>query len=107
MEQQQISILQSMQEHAHSTAREHGFWNNQSALAVDTQLVKLALITSEVGEAIEASRKADMVNLREELADIIIRILDFAEALGFNMTTAILEKMTVNDNREYMHGKQA
>ena len=92
---------------AFNCASQHGFWSGQNPLDITVQLAKLALITSEIGEAVEAVRHADMVNLREELADIIIRVLDLSEALGFNMADAIDSKMRVNEARPHMHGKKA
>jgi NTP pyrophosphatase (non-canonical NTP hydrolase) len=92
---------------AHSTAQSHGFWTNYNPLTVDTQLVKLALIVSEIGEAVEAVRKADMMNFQEELADIIIRTLDLSESLGFDIEHAVREKMQKNADRPFMHGKLA
>ena len=39
-----------------------------------------------------------------ELADVIMRILDYCETHGINMENAIKEKMEFNKTREHRHG---
>jgi NTP pyrophosphatase (non-canonical NTP hydrolase) len=73
---------------------------------VDTALVKLALIVSEVGEAIESVRAND-THFAEELADICIRVFDLAAARGHDLEDAIITKMQRNASRPHMHGKLA
>ena len=85
----------------------HGFWNGLTRENITVQLSKLALITSEVGEAVEAVRIKDMVNLGEELADIIIRVFDLSAALSINIQQEIINKIEKNENRPYMHNKHA
>lgn len=41
-----------------------------------------------------------------EIADIVIRCLDFADEAGFSLIDAILEKLAYNETRERLHGKQ-
>lgn len=69
-------------------------------------IVALALIVTEVSEAIEAVRICNNDQLKEELADIIIRTLDLAEALGFDIAEAIEDKIELNRQRPYKHGKK-
>jgi len=64
----------------------------------------LALIHSEVSEALEADRKGDEENFCEELADICIRVFDLCGSRDINLEGAILEKMTKNKGRSYKHG---
>lgn len=64
----------------------------------------LALIHSETSEALEAFRKNDRVNFEEELADILIRVLDCASGLGVNMDEAVADKLDKNRGRGYRHG---
>lgn len=65
---------------------------------------KLALITSEVSEALEAYRKDDAANFVEELADTLIRILDLSAGLGLDMDSAVKAKLEKNKTRGYRHG---
>jgi NTP pyrophosphatase (non-canonical NTP hydrolase) len=64
----------------------------------------LVLIHSEVSEALEAHRVQDINNFREELADILIRVLDVAGGLEINMDEAVAEKLEKNHHRGYRHG---
>lgn len=64
----------------------------------------LALIHSEVSEALEADRKGDVENFKEELADIVIRVFDLCGSRNIDLGKAIEEKMLKNEGREYKHG---
>jgi NTP pyrophosphatase (non-canonical NTP hydrolase) len=64
----------------------------------------LALIHSEVSEALEADRKGDQENFVEELADVCIRIFDLCGAKNMDLEKAITEKMDKNRGRSYKHG---
>jgi len=67
----------------------------------------LALIHSEVSEALEGERKNLMDDklphrrmAEVELADTIIRILDYAAGFGYDLQGAFDEKMKYNSTRE-------
>jgi hypothetical protein len=67
----------------------------------------LALIHSEISEALEGERKDlmdDKIPHRKmaevELADAIIRILDYAAGFGYDLQGAFDEKMIFNANRQ-------
>lgn len=82
---------------------------------------KLMLCVTELAEAAEelrdASSPADLkmevtvdgkpVGFESELADTIIRIMDFADSLGLNMEKALQVKMAYNLTRPAMHGRGA
>ena len=64
-------------------------------------------------EALEALRDGDFGSIREdgkpegfdsELADVVIRVFDLAEAVGINLGAAIIDKMRYNETRPYKHG---
>lgn len=99
--------LQALIVRACKRAVDSGFWEGLDPLDVNIRLAKLALLTSEIGEAVEAVRKNDQENLGEELADIAIRLFDLGPALGFDLEAEILKKMDKNDLRPYKHGKLA
>ena len=65
----------------------------------------LALVITEISEAIEGVREKDYLNLQEELADAIIRILHICAVMDIDIEKAIREKMIINESREYLHGK--
>lgn len=64
----------------------------------------LALIHSEVSEALEADRKGDEENFVEELADICIRVFDLCGMNEYDLEHMILKKMEKNKYRSYKHG---
>lgn len=99
----------------------------------DKQIVMLALISTEVSEAIEEVRNGHAVTKRHysgsnvspydpsearnldgtlrkpegvpsELADIVIRALDCADAWGIDMGAVIEEKLAYNATRGKRHG---
>ena len=85
----------------------------------DQVVIKLALVTTEVAEAIEEVRDLRFTEtyysgadnkpegLPSELADIIIRTVDIAAVLNINLEEALREKLAFNDRREYKHGGRA
>lgn len=84
----------------HSIAREKGFWDKERNIGE-----ALMLIVTELAEAMEAHRKQDDPNFKEELADAFIRLLDLCGGLQINIEDEIDKKSQKNKNRPYKHGK--
>ena len=100
----------------HCNAVNKGFWerNGKTQDPFDPDVVagKLALIHSEVSEALESIRNGNpesdhlkgVDGFSEEAGDAIVRILDLCEARGINLIDVILKKVDYNLRREHMHG---
>ncbi len=85
----------------HEYAREKGWWDN------DRQIPELlCLLHSEISEALEAYRKSDDDNFREELADLAIRLLDICGAMTIDLEAEIDKKHKINLQRPYRHGNK-
>ena len=104
-------VVNRMAERIHWTSKENGFWEDGTR---DKYVIatKLALIHSEVTEALEELRNNEKVlddsdKFMEELADIVIRTFDLSEAVKGEKGIGdhVMEKMEKNENRPYKHGK--
>ena len=107
--EQFINHFASMSGSIHDNAAVHGWWEEPRE---DGTLI--ALIMSEAAEALEALRKGNKPDehcpqfsgAEVELADVIIRIMDMAEARGWDVAGAIVAKHEFNKTRPYKHGKE-
>lgn len=89
--------------------------NPQAAFWLDKAIraQKMALVTTETSEQVEALRlpeKAsehipDFTGEEEEVADQIIRLLDYCGQYNLRIGEAIIAKMAFNEQRPHRHGK--
>jgi NTP pyrophosphatase (non-canonical NTP hydrolase) len=104
-------------EKAHDASRRKGWYDG--ALANRNIGEMLALIHSEVSEALEEARvqhpsefgtigirdeNGKPIGFASEIADVFIRLGDLCKYVGIDAEAAIAEKMAFNETRPYRHG---
>ena len=97
------TYFERMQHDVHELAIEKG-WHDEPR--EDGTMV--ALIHSEVSEALEELRKGSPgTKVAEELADVVIRIMDYAQSRKLDVGAAIVCKHLKNRDRPHRHGGKA
>ncbi len=119
-----------LQELCHKIAVEKGFWGNvclckSPKLSYKKEYITpicmkcferikgkrndgelIALMHSELSEALEDLRHGNDKHVGSELADCVIRVMDFCEARGIDLEQEMLKKIKKNKKRPYKHGKK-
>lgn len=105
-----ISSINEFAELIHLNSKAHGFWDEKRRFGEI-----ISLIHSELSEALEEYRqdkplyyieKDKPEGIAVELADAIIRILDWSASLGIDMESIMLAKYEFNLNRPFKHGNK-
>jgi NTP pyrophosphatase (non-canonical NTP hydrolase) len=104
-----------MSDKAHEMSRSKGWYDGENAVRNVPEM--LALIHSEVSEALEEYRVSDSladtsirdekgkpVGFASEIADVVIRIGDLCGYLGIDLESAVEAKMAFNATRPHRHG---
>lgn len=102
-----VCRFKDVQTYVHQIAKDKGWWDDPKDISAF-----IANTHAELSEAWEWIRKdnpasdhiPEFSGVEEEMADVIIRIMDTAEKEGFRIAEAIIAKMKYNTGRSYRHG---
>lgn len=107
----ETASIRQWQDYVHSVAKSKGWWDKEPNVGE-----KLMLMVSELSEALEDYRSGKTevymegqkpCGLPTELADTVIRILDFCGYYNIDLASVMVEKAAYNETRPYRHGGKA
>lgn len=104
----QALVFRSYQKSGHYKMWQKDFTNEYTQEQRIYDIAEISLITTEISELVEGIRKGEDFlgdDLCFELADIIIRTLNFATRKSSRMEHYIIKKNRINSEREHLHGK--
>lgn len=128
-----MSTIKDLQARAYKQSADKGFHDNEPGVMeagwVEHDAMKIALMHSELSEALEELRSGRRPNethyptkenvtfgnfgphkpegVPSELADVVIRVMDYCEARGIDLEAMIEEKLDYNATRGHKHGGKA
>lgn len=101
------SQLNAWAREIHEWAKKQGFYDRDTPENVSFPSEKILLIAGEVSREIQdALRDGDSRHEAEEVADAVIRLLDYAHWRGFSIGDEIRLKMISNSDRLVLHGRK-
>lgn len=106
-------MFNELSEKVHEWARGKGFYDRETIASYGSHVIenpslpmeKLLLIVTEISEAADAMRSGSASEEAEEIADAMIRILDYAYWRGIDLDYEVARKMAFNEGRPYLHGR--
>lgn len=108
--------LNTIADEVHQLAKEKGWHSDAES---DIQYISRSLINihGELSELWEAARKNELARPcdkachltceEEEMADVVIRVLDYCGRRGIDIGRAVATKHEYNGTRSYRHGGKA